>query len=204
MHTLKHHSINVAYLTNNTANIGHSLLSPRISNQVTNSTNFDVEVVTENSSLTIFGELEFNTSEDFISTFRIYLLFTLSFVLVAFVFSRLLDEILFAREKELKTLQFTSSHDMLTGLPNRSKLHETLEYLYSRQTQFTLLFMDFDGFKKVNDTYGHKIGDEVLIEGSKRILNAVRATDIVARLGGDEFVVVLVELMDNSIIDRII
>jgi len=63
--------------------------------------------------------------------------------------------------------------------------------------------MDFDGFKKVNDTYGHKIGDEVLIEGSKRILNAVRATDIVARLGGDEFVVVLVELMDNSIIDRI-
>jgi len=170
---------------------------------ITNSTNFDVEVVTENSSLTIFGELEFNTSEDFISTFRIYLLFTLSFVLVAFVFSRLLDEILFAREKELKTLQFTSSHDMLTGLPNRSKLHETLEYLYSRQTQFTLLFMDFDGFKKVNDTYGHKIGDEVLIEGSKRILNAVRATDIVARLGGDEFVVVLVELMDNSIIDRI-
>lgn len=174
-----------------------------LANAITNSTNFDVDVVTENSSLTIFGEIEFNKTDEFKDTLRIYILFAISFIIASYVFTRLVDEILFSREKEMQTLQFTSSHDLLTGLPNRSKVYETMEYLYSRKIQFSLLFMDFDGFKKINDTYGHKIGDEVLIEGSKRIVHSVRATDIVARLGGDEFVVLLVDLIDNSIVNRI-
>jgi diguanylate cyclase (GGDEF)-like protein len=89
-------------------------------------------------------------------------------------------------------------HDNLTRLPNRILLNDRLEQAIQKATrqksQFAVLFMDLDGFKLVNDTYGHHTGDQLLVEVAKRINDAKRGEDTVARLGGDEFVL----LIDSS------
>lgn len=81
--------------------------------------------------------------------------------------------------------------DHLTGLANRVQFERTLnsEMAYARRTgeSFTVFYMDLDGFKKVNDTFGHAAGDEVLCEVGLRMMEQVRADDLLARLGGDEF-----------------
>jgi diguanylate cyclase (GGDEF)-like protein len=89
------------------------------------------------------------------------------------------------------TLAHQASHDALTGLPNRTLLRERLERaLTARSMQpqrVTLLMLDLDGFKAVNDTFGHNAGDQLLIQVAERIVTSVRDVDLVARLGGDEF-----------------
>jgi len=95
--------------------------------------------------------------------------------------------------KANKALEHMALHDALTRLPNRALLEDRIEQ--ARQTalrnksRFTVLFMDLDGFKSVNDAYGHTVGDELLIETAARIRSGIRAEDTVARFGGDEFVV---------------
>ncbi|WP_297575006.1 sensor domain-containing diguanylate cyclase [uncultured Deefgea sp.] len=86
-------------------------------------------------------------------------------------------------------------HDGLTGLPNRTLLMERLGQIIAKSQrdsrQIALMFLDLDGFKKVNDTLGHSIGDEVLKTVATRLSSLLRNTDTVARLGGDEFVLLL-------------
>ena len=86
-------------------------------------------------------------------------------------------------------------HDGLTGLPNRTLLMERLGQLIALSRReshhVALMFLDLDGFKKVNDTLGHSIGDEVLKTVATRLSGLLRNSDTVARLGGDEFVVLL-------------
>jgi len=85
-----------------------------------------------------------------------------------------------------------AQHDPLTGLPNRRLLMDRLEYAiakYARGEELALLFVDLDGFKAINDSFGHDAGDDLIIEMSQRIVSATRAQDTVARIGGDEFVV---------------
>ncbi|MEO7097462.1 MAG: GGDEF domain-containing protein [Polyangiales bacterium] len=86
-------------------------------------------------------------------------------------------------------------HDALTGLPNRLMLDDRLRQALARADRendtAAMLFMDLDGFKRVNDTLGHEAGDQVLKEAARRILSSVRTVDTAARLGGDEFTVVL-------------
>ncbi|WP_251865461.1 EAL domain-containing protein [Achromobacter sp. Marseille-Q4962] len=84
-------------------------------------------------------------------------------------------------------------HDTLTKLPNRilleDRLEQAIESASRRRGHFAVLFFDLDGFKAVNDAYGHHTGDALLIELSQRIRQALRTQDTVARLGGDEFIV---------------
>jgi diguanylate cyclase (GGDEF)-like protein len=87
-------------------------------------------------------------------------------------------------------------HDPLTGLPNRSLLMDRIEMAIRRfhrfpKTHFELLFIDLDGFKNVNDTFGHGVGDRLLIAISHILHDSVRGNDTVARLGGDEFTILL-------------
>ena len=90
-------------------------------------------------------------------------------------------------------LTYLALHDNLTKLPNRvlleDRLGQAIETARRERTRFALMFMDLDGFKAVNDAYGHPVGDE-LVQVAARISANVRANDTVARVGGDEFVLV--------------
>jgi len=104
------------------------------------------------------------------------------------------------RQQELHDL---AMHDLLTGLPNRLLLLDRLgqglaKLRRDRDRNLAVMFIDLDGFKHINDSYGHKAGDEVLRETSRRLKQCVRGTDTVVRLGGDEFVVVLTELCSED------
>lgn len=100
-------------------------------------------------------------------------------------------------------LEYEASHDTLTGLPNRNLLAERLELALEQvlEQQFALLFLDLDRFKVVNDSLGHLIGDQVLLEVSRRLAAVIRTTDFVARLGGDEFIVLIepVTCLDDAL-----
>jgi len=90
-------------------------------------------------------------------------------------------------------LEYAAHNDVLTGLKNRAGLIASLENVLgndpTHNQHFSLYFMDLDGFKKINDQYGHAAGDEVLKAAARNILACTRSSDIVARIGGDEFVV---------------
>lgn len=92
-------------------------------------------------------------------------------------------------------------HDMLTNLPNRRVLMQKLPECMARTTRsgkaLAVFFLDLDGFKSINDEYGHEAGDELLRTVAQRMVGAVRATDTVIRLAGDEFVVIL-EMMSGE------
>lgn len=92
-------------------------------------------------------------------------------------------------------IRYLAHHDALTGLPNRFSLHERMEQCIAFARRFdsslAVMLIDLDHFKAINDTLGHNVGDQLLIQVAKRLQQSVRDSDIVARLGGDEFVVVL-------------
>ena len=100
-----------------------------------------------------------------------------------------------ARVEAAEQLLHIATHDTLTGLANRRMLTERLSHALTRAERtgeaVALLFIDLDGFKRVNDLHGHAMGDEVLIDVADRLRGVARGTDFVARLGGDEFVILL-------------
>ncbi|MBX3313363.1 MAG: diguanylate cyclase [Actinobacteria bacterium] len=102
------------------------------------------------------------------------------------------------RDEDQRRLAHQATHDPLTGVGNRAALVQRLEAALAtgRETgrRVAVLYADLDGFKDVNDRYGHDHGDRLLIEVARRIRSAVRAGDLVARSGGDEFVVVCEDL----------
>tara|TARA_Y100001956_G_C4125254_1_gene189679 strand:+ start:1794 stop:3764 length:1971 start_codon:yes stop_codon:yes gene_type:complete len=105
--------------------------------------------------------------------------------------------------KEMERLEYLAHHDSLTGLANRAHLYRVLDDSLKDERQaksgLALLYLDLDGFKQVNDTYGHDAGDEVLKQVAERLLSQVRSNDLVARLSGDEFVVLLTATDRDSI-----
>lgn len=108
--------------------------------------------------------------------------------------------------KLTKALSWQANHDALTKLPNRTllkdKLETSLEEVKKTQTLLTLFFIDLDGFKPVNDEYGHDQGDKVLKIIAQRLLSIIRDNDMVARLGGDEFVITLLSFGDYDEITK--
>jgi diguanylate cyclase (GGDEF)-like protein/PAS domain S-box-containing protein len=109
-----------------------------------------------------------------------------------------------ARLRSEERVRHDAVHDPLTGLANRTLLHDRLHQALARSERkgaaSGLLFVDLDNFKRINDEHGHAMGDAVLVQLGKRLQKTVRPSDTVARLGGDEFVVVCEELDEQSAI----
>ncbi|RUR20000.1 GGDEF domain-containing protein [Legionella sp. km535] len=124
------------------------------------------------------------------------------------LYETVLREQNFLLKADKQKFHYLSNHDSLTNLPNRSyfntHLQKILDLAVSTQNTVTLFFMDLDGFKKINDKYGHDVGDILLLQVGKRLKNCFRANDIIARLGGDEFTAVITYKPNESISDTII
>ena len=105
------------------------------------------------------------------------------------------------QERNTQLTQFALT-DSLTQLPNRAALLEALQRLLAHalrgQTEVLVAYVDLDGFKQINDVYGHAVGDQLLQTVAQQLKNGIRATDMVARVGGDEFVVVGPRLNTDS------
>jgi diguanylate cyclase (GGDEF)-like protein/PAS domain S-box-containing protein len=109
-------------------------------------------------------------------------------------FVRVFTDISLLKQTQQK-LEQLASLDSLTGLPNRRLLHDRLEQASRRaqrnRKEMAVMFIDLDGFKKVNDTFGHDVGDLLLQQVALRLQKCIRLTDSIGRLGGDEFAIVL-------------
>lgn len=104
-------------------------------------------------------------------------------------------------------LSKSANTDALTNIPNRlfleNKLSKLTKSTARRSDRFALMFCDLDGFKQVNDTYGHAVGDKILYQVANRLNKLVRDEDILARYGGDEFAILITPLIDEQIISII-
>ena len=109
------------------------------------------------------------------------------------------------RSQAHQELTKLAHYDVLTGIPNRSLFSDRLDRALQRSSRgdkpFAILFIDLDGFKAINDTRGHDVGDQVVIEIAQRLTESIRRTDTVARIGGDEFTVLLEKV--GSIADAV-
>lgn len=110
--------------------------------------------------------------------------------------------------EQRRLLERNSNFDALTGLPNRLLLQKRLTRALGRASgggrQVAIAFIDLDGFKGVNDHFGHLAGDELLVTMAQRLQKALRESDTLARFGGDEFVAVLPDLQDEQLRDSLI
>ncbi|MDA8350479.1 MAG: GGDEF domain-containing protein [Pseudomonadota bacterium] len=110
-------------------------------------------------------------------------------------------------EEQLSKAEYASLHDALTGLPNRRllvrRLHEAMARTRAAGRELALVVIDLDGFKEINDTFGHAVGDEVLQWAAGQFRARLGTHDVLARLGGDEFAVVLAELGGRDAAERI-
>ncbi|RVU85642.1 diguanylate cyclase [Leucothrix sargassi] len=111
------------------------------------------------------------------------------------------------QKKAEERLKYLATHDTLTGLPTRRVLQERLVNALSiakrNDSRAAVLFIDLDGFKAINDTFGHKIGDLLLQSVSQRLRECIREVDTVARLGGDEFIVVLSDIKQREAVAKV-
>lgn len=111
------------------------------------------------------------------------------------------------KQSEVK-LRHLAGHDELTNLPNRSLFNDRFSVALNRahrdNEQLALLYLDLDGFKQINDNYGHEIGDQLLREVAQRLTQCVRKSDTIGRRGGDEFTALLTNIQGIDSIDIII
>jgi diguanylate cyclase (GGDEF)-like protein len=112
-----------------------------------------------------------------------------------------------SRQVTEEKLIYLATHDYLTDLPNRllfeDRFHQAIARSDRSGKNFAMISIDMDKFKFVNDTHGHQMGDQVLIEVGKRLVNAIRGTDSCARIGGDEFAVIAEEIHNKGDVIRV-
>jgi len=112
---------------------------------------------------------------------------------------RLVDQV----RRQADLFRDRATRDVLTGLPNRDEFTGRVELALSSGSRgrVAVLFVDLDGFKDVNDSFGHAVGDELLVEAATRLAREVREYDVVARFGGDEFVALLSDCSDETALE---
>ncbi len=119
-------------------------------------------------------------------------------IIIIMVWNRRLYREIKNRKRLEQQMKYMATHDDLTGLANRillkDRLNNAITFHQRQQLSIAVLFIDLDGFKNINDNYGHDVGDELLIEVAARLEGCVRESDTVVRFGGDEFVLLLTGL----------
>ena len=104
-------------------------------------------------------------------------------------------------------IQHMANHDLLTGLVNRSIARDRFahchEHTQRREQRIALLFLDLDNFKQINDSLGHNIGDQILVETARRLNQIIRRSDTICRYGGDEFVIIIEDIDQIEVVTRI-
>ena len=129
-------------------------------------------------------------------------------VSTALIYERLHQRLSLALEAKQQEYRFLATHDGLTRIPNRTLFDDRVERAIHRVGRsggaFAVLFIDLDGFKPINDRYGHAAGDKTLICVAQRLQSMIRKADTVARLGGDEFAVLLMDVAKPSDIERVL
>ncbi len=128
-------------------------------------------------------------------------------IFVILMWNRKLKSEILLRQHAEEKLKHIASHDVMTGLPNRAlltdRLKQAISYHGRSNKELSILFLDLDGFKQVNDSYGHDVGDELLTQVSQRLAHIGRNSDTVARFGGDEFIYLATSLDSGIKADRI-
>jgi diguanylate cyclase (GGDEF)-like protein len=146
------------------------------------------ELFNELSSIYVKADIKHQTIQSQVLTFTAILVITVIILLI----------LLYWLYRTIEGHRRAGITDPLTGLYNRKKLFETLKHLLplhkTSNKKLALLFIDLDGFKFINDTYGHYIGDKLLQQLSARLIGSVRKQDSIYRIGGDEFIVLIQEL----------
>lgn len=128
-----------------------------------------------------------------------------------FTMNRRLNKLLTDKNTLLQSVEKLANHDFLTKLPNRRLIYDRIEKSIrtaSRsETKVAICLIDLNGFKKINDDFGHLVGDQVLIEVGKRLEYWVRSSDSIGRIGGDEFLICMEDIHQasdiNAPIDRL-
>lgn len=112
------------------------------------------------------------------------------------------------RKAKEEHLRHIAHHDPLTGLANRvlfnDRLEQAIKLAARNNKKFAVLFLDLDKFKPVNDLFGHKVGDKLLQKVADRLTRSVRETDTVTRLGGDEFVMLIDNITDQEMVEKLL
>lgn len=112
------------------------------------------------------------------------------------------------RHRLVAELKRKAEEDYLTGLPNRSMIYDKLDFMIAQNERsnrpFSLVMMDFDKFKEINDTLGHRFGDQLIKAFSERLVTIMRKSDYVSRYGGDEFFMIVSNYKDNEELEQLI
>lgn len=126
----------------------------------------------------------------------------LTIIVVIIVWNRRLYVEIQTRKSLEEKMKHMATHDELTGLANRvllkDRINTAINFHQRQSLQMALLFIDLDGFKSINDTYGHDVGDELLIQVANKLAQCVRKSDTIVRFGGDEFVLLLTGLHNQE------
>lgn len=137
----------------------------------------------------------------------IYLVGFISISIMIFIYENTFVGLQAQQQKGQAQTRFLATHDKLTGIANRTFFYSELDASFAKaklsktSNKLALLYMDLVGFKEVNDTHGHHVGDSVLQQIAKNLEEGIRGTDLVARHGGDEFVILLRSVKDSESIE---
>lgn len=114
-----------------------------------------------------------------------------------------MDNRIIGQDEFFKNKDLTYAYDSLTKVLNRDTVIEYMENLIERKVPFAFIILDMDNFKYINDTYGHMVGDKVLIKVGENYINQVKDIGVIGRFGGDEFIMVIPEIVDYDAIWKV-
>ncbi|MBC8311244.1 MAG: GGDEF domain-containing protein [Candidatus Marinimicrobia bacterium] len=170
----------------------------------------------DHNPISSLDQLHGNFKEQHISAFQKKNKFTTSEGNILSILAKPLEDNLWllevedisTQEKESEDIYFRANYDQLTKLPNRElfndRCKQALSSAHRHQENVAIFFIDVDDFKSINDTYGHDVGDSILLETAKRLSDSVRESDTVSRWAGDEFSILLPKIGEKENINHLL